>query len=209
MTADLRDPRASEIDDPSMRLFVAIELNDDVRAALVRAQDSLRPRCDGVRWIPAEQLHLTLKFIGEVPEAEINRLVDAVREVAAGSPGFTMGLTSCGCFPPRGAVRIVWGGADEPSGMLVQLADTVNRKLEPLGVATERQEFSSHVTIGRVREDHSGGRLRSVVEQTKLPPVQQSAPWITLMSSALGPKGPTYTPVAKCKLGLSEPGSDG
>ena len=108
-----------------MRLFVAIELTDEVRGALQEVQKALGRVTDGVRWVRPEQLHLTVKFLGETPDGEVSRVAEAVARSAARSRAFEMQLTECGCFPPRGPVRIVWVGTHDPSGALQECVNAV------------------------------------------------------------------------------------
>ena len=184
-----------------MRLFVAIEFADHVRSALKDIQVALGSQCDGVRWIPVEQVHVTVKFLGEVPDPKVMNVADAVARAAARVTPFTMELGGCGCFPPRGPARIVWAGLHEESGELARCAEAVETELEELGFRRERRSFSPHVTIGRVREDRSHGRIRSAADAFVFEPVDQDVSSITLMSSVLSPKGPTYTAVSKTNLG--------
>jgi len=184
-----------------MRLFVAIELSGSVRAVVKAVQDGLRPSCDGVRWVPVHQVHLTAKFLGEVSDAKVAGVSEAVARAAKAAAPFTMEVAGCGCFPPRGPARIVWVGLREESGALVRCVDVVEEELARLGFAKERRPFSPHVTIGRVRDDRSHGGIRSAVEAFTFDSVEQSVSSITLMSSVLSPKGPTYTAVSKTNLG--------
>jgi 2'-5' RNA ligase len=184
-----------------MRLFVAIELSDSVRSVVKAVQDGLHPSCDGVRWVPAHQVHVTAKFLGEVPDAKVPDVSNAVARAATKAASFAMQVAGCGCFPPRGPVRIVWVGLREESGALMRCVDTVEDELANIGFAKERRPFSPHVTVGRVRDDRSHGGIRSAVEDFTFDSVEQSVSSITLMSSVLSPKGPTYTAVSKTNLG--------
>jgi 2'-5' RNA ligase len=186
-----------------MRLFVAITLDDGVRSALGEVQADLKARCDGVRWIPQHQLHLTVKFLGDAPDRDVAKISEAVAKAASDSRPFSLEIAGCGCFPPRGAVRIVWTGANEHSGALLKCVEALETELESLGFARERKRFSPHLTIGRVREDRSGGRIREAADAHSYSPMNQAVASLTLMSSVLSPKGPTYTPVSKAKLGDS------
>ncbi len=184
-----------------MRLFVAIELDEPVRSALGRVQADLKARCDGVRWIPPHQLHMTVKFLGEVPDRDVAKLSEAVGSAASKAAPFEMDISGCGCFPPRGLVRIVWVGASDPAGALLKCVDALEAELETLGFPRERRPFSPHLTIGRVREDRSGGQIRAAVEVHTFESLDQPVGSLTLMSSVLSPKGPTYTPVTVASLG--------
>ena len=190
-----------------MRLFVAIELSESHRASLTNVQAKLSRRCDGVRWIPGPQLHMTVKFLGEVKDDDVPAVSKAVAAGAARAVPFEMEVGGCGCFPPRGAVRIVWVGVREASNALLECVESVSEELERMGFPTERKPFSSHITIGRVREDRSGGKLRSAVDECTFPPLVQPVELVTLMSSVLSSKGPAYSTVSKADLGRGEPAS--
>jgi 2'-5' RNA ligase len=185
----------------SVRLFVAIELEDEVRSALAALGAAIGRSCEGVRWIPTEQVHLTVRFLGEVPDGEVNGVAGAVARAATRAEPFTFELADCGCFPPRGPVRIVWAGVREPSGALSGLVEAVNSELEKEGFERERRPFSPHITIGRVREDRSGGRVRAAAGGETFGPVEQPVQIVTLMQSVLSPKGPTYTRISRTSLG--------
>ncbi len=184
-----------------MRLFVAIELDPPIRAALAEVQDQLRGACEGVRWIPAEQLHVTMKFLGEVSDKNVAGVADALRRAARSGPTFSMEVAGSGCFPPRGPARIVWVGMREQTGAMRRCVDAVEQALEPLGFPRERRPFSGHITVGRIREDRSSGRIRGAAEACTFESVTQAVDSITLMSSVLSPKGPIYSAVVTARLG--------
>jgi 2'-5' RNA ligase len=98
-------------------------------------------------------------------------------------------------------VRVVWAGAEESAGALMRCVEAVGEELNRLGFAPEDRPFSPHITIGRVREDSSGGRIRKAVESAKFGALDQPVESITLMSSVLSPKGPTYAAVSRAALG--------
>ncbi len=168
---------------------------------LARLQAALRPECDGVRWILPARVHLTVKFLGEVPDQNVNQVAEAVARAATRTAAFDIRIAGCGCFPRRGPARIVWAGVEDASGVLLQCVEAVEAELEPVGFPRERNPFSPHITIGRVREDRSGSRLRSVVQGHAFESAGQAVSSISLMSSVLSPKGPTYTAVSIGSLG--------
>lgn len=144
---------------------------------------------------------MTVKFLGEVPDADVGAVREAVERAAREWPTFAMETSGCGCFPPRGGVRIVWAGVNEPTSGLLKGVTGVENEMEMLGFPREQRAFSPHITIGRVKEDASGGRIRKAVESGKLRGVSQSVKQLTLMSSVLGPKGSTYSAVTRAALG--------
>ena len=187
-----------------MRLFVAILLDDEVRAALARVQQQLARECSGVRWVRQDQLHITAKFLGEVPDRDVAGVSKALEQAAMRLTPFEMTLKGCGCFPPRGAVRIVWAGIEEPSGSLLRTVEAVEEALAELGFPRERRPFSPHITIGRVKQDTSGGSWRPVVSEFEFPVLAQPVEKITLMSSVLAPHGPRYSIVSAATLGSKQ-----
>ena len=184
-----------------MRLFVAIELSEAVRKALSGTQAKLKPQCPDVRWIPAEQLHLTVKFLGEVADGDVAAVSRGLELAAVEARPFSMRTCECGCFPDRGAVRIVWTKAVEKGGHLAGCVAAVEAQIEPLGFPREHRPFAAHITIGRVREDRSRGNLREVIQMHRGKEVEQDVMSLTLMSSALSPKGSTYAAVSRANLG--------
>ena len=187
-----------------MRLFVAMLLDDDVRAALGRVQLHLSPICADVRWVRQDQLHITVKFLGDVPDGDVAGVSKALERTAAQLAPFELTLKGSGCFPPRGAVRIVWAGIEEPEGLLQRSVEAVESALVEMGFPGERRPFSPHITIGRVKHDTSGGSWRLAVSEFEFPAVSQPVERITLMSSVLSPQGPTYAVISAAPLGAGQ-----
>lgn len=127
-----------------MRLFVAVELPDAVREGLSR----LCADVPGARWVEPEQMHLTLRFIGEVDGLVEREVVDALARVRA--EPFSVSLSGVGHFPPRGLPRVLWAGV-ERSEALAALHDRVERALQRAGLEPERRRFFPHVTLARLR----------------------------------------------------------
>jgi len=184
-----------------MRLFIAITLNEKVRSALARFQERLKTKCPGVRWVTPALFHLTAKFMGEVDDGRVAEVSAAVERAACLAEPYEFELTGCGCFPRRGDVRVIWVGIEELTGRLASCVEAVEEEMEAIGFDRDRRPFSAHLTLGRLREDRSGGRIRDHMESCSFEPVAQSVESLTLMSSVLSPKGPTYTPVGVFKLG--------
>lgn len=184
-----------------MRLFVAIELDHSVRKAIENGQTALKSRCRDVRWVHPSLMHVTVRFLGDVPADRVTTVSDAVAAAAGRSEPFGLIVGRCGCFPPRGAVRTVWVGARDETGAMLRCAEAVNGELQKVGFEPERRPFSAHITLGRVRDDRSRGALREAIEAQAIDELDQPVEAITLMSSVLSPKGPTYSAVSRAKLG--------
>ncbi len=184
-----------------MRLFVALLLSECVRAGLARVQVKLARSCEKVRWIPSEQMHLTVKFLGEIPESNVVAVSEAIAQASARAAPCTVEIACTGCFPAGGPVRIVWAGARDTPEALDQCVETVTSELAQIGFASERRPWSAHITLGRVRDDRTGGRIRAAVEALSFEAMEQPVEAVALMSSVLSPKGPTYSVVSSACLG--------
>lgn len=187
-----------------VRLFVALLLGECVRAGLARVQAKLARSCEKVRWIPSEQLHLTVKFLGEVAESDVTAVSEALARASLRAAPCTMEIACTGCFPSSGPVRIVWAGARDTPKALDQCVETVTSELAQIGFAPERRPWSAHITLGRVRDDRTGGRIRAAVDALSLEAMEQPVEAVTLMSSVLSAKGPTYAVVSSASLGSGD-----
>jgi 2'-5' RNA ligase len=184
-----------------MRLFVAIELSAEVKAALRQAQRALAEFDRAVRWVTADQMHLTLKFLGEVADGRADEICPTTDRIAQASPAFEMLVGGCGCFPPKGLVRVVWVGLDEPSGALAACSELCEARYAEIGFAREGRPFSPHLTLGRVREDRTDGKLRQAVTAGRMPALRQPATELCVVQSTLTPQGARYTIVSRHRFG--------
>ncbi len=183
-----------------MRLFVGIAVDDQIKSRMLRIGERIDVRDVRVRWCTAEQLHLTLKFIGEVAEDQGTPICDAVRRVAEKLQPFPMQIANTGCFPGQGPVRIVWVGGSDPSGVLVEAVQGLEASLELLEIAREKRTFSEHFTIGRVKFDGSHGKLRAAIAASRFEPVCQNVSEIVLYQSILSGAGVQYSPILRAEL---------
>ena len=151
-----------------MRLFAGVELDERVRLACAEAARELDERLHrarsglNVRWIPENNLHVTLWFFGEVSEGRATEITDRLH-LAWQIPAFELTLSGIGVFPHSGPIRIVWfgvaGGADEMAAMHRELT----ARLVPLGFAAERRAYHPHVTLGRAKESAGSARRARAV----------------------------------------------
>jgi RNA 2',3'-cyclic 3'-phosphodiesterase len=189
-----------------IRSFIAIELPSQIKAALSRLQDNLRTsKNSSVKWVDPEGIHLTLKFLGNVDEAEISALNKALSEAVRGVASFHLELGGPGAFPSSQAPRVVWVGVEGEIEPLRTLHNSIDRVLTPLGFPPEKRAFSPHLTLGRVREEILPGERRRLGENVvglktgvKLSFKVES---INLMRSKLTREGAVYSCLASFALG--------
>ena len=138
-----------------MRLFLAVFPPPGVQRAAYAAIEALRRPGDGVSWVKPENLHYTMRFLGEVGEDGARRAADAATESAAKSRRFDAALGPLGAFPSARRARVIWVGMSEGAEALVALARDLDRALEKRGFGGADKPFSAHLTLGRVRDPHT------------------------------------------------------
>lgn len=193
-----------------MRLFIAVDLSSDLRDSL-KAQISHLKSIVGsgpIRWINPEAVHLTLKFLGEVPQRQIEEISSVLTRIAAQHLAFTFHVGTFGCFPNWRRPNVFWVGIREPSGKLERLRNRIEEEFQHLGYPREDRAFRPHLTIGRTRKGRDS--VESLERISQLEKVQmdqvggQAASDFFLFRSELLPGGAVYTKLARYSLGKSE-----
>lgn len=184
-----------------MRSFVAVEVDSSVKDALLRIIDRLRRVPADVRWVARENMHLTLKFLGEIDEAQAARLRELLRVETSRFAPLELEFVGLGRFPPQGAPRVVWAGCRGDVDKLKGLAAAVERTAKETGVPPEERPFSAHLTIGRVKSPRSGRALADAIAGFADDPFgKQTVRSFTLYKSTLTPDGPIYEAVERFEL---------
>lgn len=184
-----------------MRCFVAIELAAALRAPLVQLLRGL-PRSREVRWCTEDQLHVTLKFLGEVEEGRIPKVCAALAAAGAQVEPFAVRLDGLGAFPTPRNPRVFWGGIADPAGGCARLVQLMDPPLEQLGFPREARAFTPHVTLGRSKSPAGNAVVRQALETARPPATaEMTVEQITLFQSILRPEGAQYVLVASVPLG--------
>jgi 2'-5' RNA ligase len=155
-----------------------------------------------VRWVPVGNIHLTLKFFGNVPHGEIDALARAAREVAAQEVPLQLQVTGAGAFPSAKAPRVVWVGLEGDVVPLTRLFYRLEKAFAALGHPPEGRAFNPHLTLGRVKSPANREKLAALLG--KMPPMEWppfEVKELILFQSVLSPKGSTYTPLQVIPLG--------
>lgn len=185
-----------------IRAFIAVELPEEVKSQVEAFQNRLRPSGADVSWVKDQNLHLTLKFLGDIEESTISSLKERLGPAVQPHQVFSLRLEGIGAFPSTTSPRVLWLGIGDGKETLLALASSVEKVCSDLGLPKEERPFSAHLTIGRVR---SRDRLAALVKQLQTAEFQGSSPapvnHLTLFQSTLSPHGPTYTPLAHLCLG--------
>jgi len=131
-----------------MRIFIAVDLPDSIRKALQEVQRELRPATNVARWVAPEAIHITLKFIGEIPEKRLSVVDEGLKALTW--KAFLISVHGVGFFPGSRSPRVFWAGMEAPT--MQGLAEEIDARLERLGFEREKRAFRPHITLARARD---------------------------------------------------------
>ncbi|MFA5142747.1 MAG: RNA 2',3'-cyclic phosphodiesterase [Candidatus Omnitrophota bacterium] len=190
-----------------MRTFIAIELSEEIKDSLAQVQSHLKYAGADVKWVEKNNIHLTLKFLGEIDEKLCADVKVALDTIAKDTQPFEISLKDIGMFP-----RVIWVGLDKGAKESTELAKKIDLSLSKLGFQEETRAFTAHLTIGRVRspknkqalkEKAKSCRERDVAGQEIFPGKvkgQEIIKSVILFRSKLTPAGPVYTKLYETKF---------
>jgi 2'-5' RNA ligase len=176
----------------TIRTFLAIELPNDIRAALGQVNRELAAQMPGraVRWVAPDRMHLTVRFLGDTATSKLPAISGGLDQVTSKLNSFVLRLDKLGCFPNRKRPRVIWVGLHGDTTSLRSLHKGIESLLAPIGWEPENRPFRPHLTLGRVRDSR---KLRGIEWQATVPKSQFAVTAVHLIESQLLPTGPIYT----------------
>ncbi|MGH9849358.1 MAG: RNA 2',3'-cyclic phosphodiesterase [Blastocatellia bacterium] len=186
-----------------MRTFIAIEIPAEIKTALSRLQTELRRAGAEVSWTKPENIHLTLKFLGEIEETLVSEIERACVDVAAEFQPFTLDLDSTGVFPNARQPRVLWAGLAGETEKAVEIQRRLDERLAAIRFDREEKSFRPHLTIGRVKSNRRTRELLALTRSYQLPRLAFDVKEIVVMKSELLPAGARYTSLARAGMRLS------
>ena len=185
--------------DSSWRLFIAIELPATLRRRVQDHIDQLKKALPDARasWTREENLHLTLKFLGDTPVNRVEALSQAAARAAAQVSPFEVIIGGCGAFPTRGQPRVLWIGIEDPTGAQNKLYRALEDECARAGFPREARPFHPHLTIARLRQPHGARRLVELHEEIGFDPVPVNVSDVCLIRSELKSGGSRYTVISR------------
>ena len=186
----------------SWRLFIAIELPAEVRHKIKQHIDGIRRELPDARasWTREENLHLTLKFFGDIPVERVEAVSAALRAAANQIPPFEMEISACGAFPTNGKPNVLWIGINDPSNSLHKLHESLETECAKAGFDSDRRPFHPHLTIARIRNPRHAGSLANLHHESVFDSLLVEAGNVCLFRSELSGQGSRYTIVARHDL---------
>ena len=180
-----------------MRVFIAVDLPNEIRKQLKELQRELRPLTNSARWVAPESIHITLKFLGEVPEKRIEQ-VDGALAGLTWKP-FTVNVHSVGFFPGARSPRVFWAGMEAPT--MQELTEELDARMERLGFDKEKRKFRPHITLARAKDSRIDAPLVAAAARYAEHDFGSfTADRIYLFQSTLKPAGASYTKIKEYPL---------
>jgi 2'-5' RNA ligase len=183
-----------------LRTFIAIELSDETRNKLRNIISSLRTINYPIKWVDADRIHLTLKFLGATRDEQVPQIINVMEEHLNNYPPFEYHIGGISTFGSKQAPRVIWVGITKGIDKLKHIADTLNEAMGNLGFPSENREYVPHLTIGRNRCSRPADKLLSKIKTLSVDATEYAGE-VTLIESKLKPSGPVYTPLGKVVFG--------
>jgi 2'-5' RNA ligase len=184
-----------------IRAFVALPLPHEVERRLATIIADLSKRSREVKWVRAESVHLTVKFLGDTDEKLIYRIGAALDAIAAESQPMVSVIDRLGGFPSLKRPRVIWAGGGEPLDPAVRLAGRGDAVTAEFGFDRETRPFKAHLTLGRVREGRRVDDLARYIESYRVEPCEMRLDRLVLIKSILTPQGAIYQRLHEALLG--------
>ena len=190
---------------PFLRLFIAIAVPLDVRNEMRRAQDRLQRSFPpgAIRWTRLEQFHVTLKFLGDVPSAQVTALEQSVSNICSGCPALRLSARGIGLFPNVQRLRVIWAATDDNNGQLAKLHRQLDEAVRPFTSAGKPERFAGHITLGRFRPGQPMA-VEKLLEQVTVLRHRHFGDWpageVKIIRSELTSAGAMHTPLAAFRL---------
>lgn len=185
----------------TIRSFIAFELPAAVISLLDHMQQELKSLRLKARWVRPENIHLTLKFLGNINPADIENIGGAMADAAAECTPFAMTVDGIGFFPGIKRPRIIWVGLGGATAVLLELQHNLEDRLATVGFAKENRSFKAHLTLGRIRQAVDPNTLgRAIEDYSDFGRQQFIADRIILFKSDLKPSGAVYSKLKQVEL---------
>jgi len=184
-----------------MRLFISIELPDEIKQGIARVQEELRKAGANAGWTRPEGIHLTLTFLGETPEEKVQEVMAALTGAAKGSGSLKLEVAGAGAFPSAKNPRVLWVGVTGDTGRLASLQAAVEDVMEKAGFEREARKFSPHLTLARIKFPRPRDNWQKIIDSIRdIQLGRLEAGHISVMKSELKRDGAVYTEVGRVEL---------
>ncbi len=182
-----------------IRAFLAIDLDEDLKPKINKIMKEFKQIDTRIKYVDLVNLHLTLKFFGDIDTDGLKLLEDKIEGVVSGFNPFDIRIKSCGAFPNNNHIKVIWVGIDDDA-ILKDLHDKLDKEFVELGFDKDKK-FSSHLTIGRMKSAKNKNKVKSTIESFSDVDIgEMKVSKITLKKSTLTPSGPIYEDINEFNL---------
>jgi 2'-5' RNA ligase len=187
-----------------MRAFIAAEIPEEIQNLLSKTQNELLSSTACVKWVEPRNIHLTLRFLGEINEDRTETVCGVIQEALRGVGAFSVSLSGLGAFPERENPRVIWVGINKGAKELRAIAERLKNMPEGCGKSAEERPFSAHITLGRVRSNDNSAALKKLLGDERAAAQLNHGKYVlkavSLLRSTLTGSGPLYAPLRTFNL---------
>ena len=176
-----------------IRIFIALELPEEVKKEILEIQRQLVIKDAKIRWVSKENTHLTLKFLGGVEESLMPNIYETINRASKSFNSFQLNLSNAGLFPNKGRPKIIWAGIGGRTSELESLSENCDSAMHRIGFKRENRKFKPHVTIGRIKSLSDAEDLSQRLNDLEVDPIEFEAAKINIIKSDLTSSGAVYT----------------
>ena len=185
----------------SIRAFIAVPLNPTLRQVIVKAQTALKPLDMDVKWVEPDNIHLTLKFLGDIVPKDVTQIKTAMSDLYKNVKAVKTRVQVLGAFPDSRHPRVIWMSLDDTHSQIAGLALLLKNGLAKIGHPKDSRTFKAHITLGRVRSPKNTSTFTRVIHDYRLDKDREELlNRIILFKSTLTPHGPIYEPLHTVNL---------
>jgi RNA 2',3'-cyclic 3'-phosphodiesterase len=185
----------------TIRTFIAVLISDELKRKMAVVQEDFKNMAPQVKWVAAENFHITVKFLGDVEAGRIEEIRASVEDAVTGIEPFDYDIGGAGAFPGGGRPRVVWIGVTQGHDQLAEIAGRLEDGLGKLGFAKEDRPFRSHITIGRLKDERGAKEISSALRESEIGRLGSvRVAGIAIMKSELRREGPIYSKLAEVAL---------
>jgi len=182
----------------TIRGFIAVEIDQVNKQKISALITQLKKSDTHIKWATEGQMHLTLKFLGDIKESDVEKISNSLKSIADNSNAFSIHFSKIGAFPNMQRPRVIWLGIDKGAEELKLLNSKIENDLEKLGFVKEKREYSAHLTLGRVKSLKNIDKLTKIISEITLDLNDEiKINKLTLFQSTLTPKGAIYSPLSE------------
>ncbi len=184
------------------RVFVAIDISDEARRIVAARISAFRndASSSAIKWIRPDNLHLTLQFVGDVDNGQLQPVVNSVKKISEQFRKFRLSLQGVGAFPSPSKARVLWIGIHDEDSNCVKIKESLEHEFRQLGIAGDRKPVTPHLTVARIKDPRAARPLIEKYLNTEFEPIDFDVAKIVTYESKLLPTGSIYSKIATLAL---------